>query len=126
MHYMSLGLAGLLAVGIIGIGLYYLAAPRAATRGFGLPLPEEGANVAWWLRLKGIRDISLGLVVLAAMVWGGPKAIALVLLVEAIVPLGDMLNVLAARGSARTAFGVHGFTFVLMLLADVPMALAQP
>jgi hypothetical protein len=125
MRDVSLGFAALLAVGIIGIGLHYLVAPRAATRGFGLPLPEEGANIAWWLRLKGIRDVSSGLLVLAAMVWAGPKAVGLFMLVEAIIPLGDMINILAARGSARHAFGVHGFTFVLMLLAGAPLALAQ-
>lgn len=125
MHDVALGLAALIAVGIIGIGLHYLAAPRAATRGFGLPLPEDGANVAWWLRLKGIRDISSGLVVLAAMVWGGPRAVGLLMLVEAIIPLGDMLTILAARGSARSAFGIHGFTMVLMLLSGALLVFAH-
>ena len=125
MHYVSLGIAALVAVGIIGIGIQYILAPRAAVRSFGLPLPEDGANVDWWLRLKGIRDISSGLVVLAAMIWGGPKMVGLVLLVEAVIPLGDMLNVLAARGSAGKAFGMHGVTAVLMLLAGVTLELAH-
>jgi hypothetical protein len=126
MHDASLGLAGLLAVGIVGIGLQYVLAPRAAARSFGLPLPEEGPNVAWWLRLKGVRDIASGLVVLAAMIWGGPKMVGLLMLVMAIIPLGDMLNILAARGSAGRAFGVHGFTFALMLLAGAPLEVVQP
>jgi hypothetical protein len=126
MHDASLGLAGLLAAGIILIGLQYVLAPRAATRSFGLPLPEEGPNVAWWLRLKGVRDITSGLVVFAAMLCGGSKMVGLLMLVMAIIPLGDMINILAARGSTRRAFGVHGLTFVLMLLAGAPLELAQP
>jgi hypothetical protein len=59
------------------------------------------------------------------MAWGGPKVVELVLLVEAIIPLGDMLTILAPRGSARSAFGIHGFTAVLMLLAGVPLVLAH-
>lgn len=58
------------ALGIIVIGFMYLFNPRAATMSFGLPLPEQGANIAWWLRLKGVRDIVSGLVVLSLLVWG--------------------------------------------------------
>jgi hypothetical protein len=42
-----MGVALLVAVGIIGIGIMYLSNPRAATESFGLPLPEEGANITW-------------------------------------------------------------------------------
>ena len=47
MHWLALGMAVLLALGIIAIGTQYLVSPRAATRSFGLPLPENGANIAW-------------------------------------------------------------------------------
>jgi hypothetical protein len=33
--------------------------------------------------------------------------------------------ILAARGSAARAFGIHGFTVALMLLAGVPLALGR-
>jgi hypothetical protein len=64
-------LAALVALVIIVIDALYLLRPRAATLSLGLPLPEEGPNIAWWLRLKGVRDIVSGLAVLAFMVWGG-------------------------------------------------------
>jgi hypothetical protein len=120
-HWFSGGLALLLALAIIAIGTQYLANPRAATRSFGLPLPEDGANIAWWLRLKGVRDIASGLAVLAFMTWGGPLAVGIFLLVAAIIPLGDMLLILAAKGSARSAFGIHAPTAVLMVVAAIPM-----
>ncbi|BAM92352.1 conserved membrane hypothetical protein [Bradyrhizobium oligotrophicum S58] len=121
MHWFSLGLALLLAVAIIAIGLQYVARPFAATRSFGLPLPETGANIAWWLRLKGVRDIASGLTVLALMMWGTSSALGLVLLAEAVIPVGDMLVILAANGSKTSAFGMHGVTAVIMILAALPL-----
>ena len=121
MHWLALGMAVLLALGIIAIGTQYLVSPRAATRSFGLPLPENGANIAWWLRLKGVRDIVSGLAVLAFMACGIPRGVGLILLVEAVIPVGDMLVILAAKGSTKSAFGMHGLTAVPMVLAAIPM-----
>ena len=123
MHQLVLGLAALVALAIIVIGALYLSRPRTATLSFGLPLPEEGPNIAWWLRLKGVRDIASGLTVLAFMVWGGSHMVGIILLVEAIIPIGDMLVILAAKGSARSAFGMHGLTALLMILAAVPLTM---
>ena len=53
MHWLLLGMALLVAVGIIAIGTQYIVSPRPSTRTFGLPLPENGTNIDWWLRLKG-------------------------------------------------------------------------
>ena len=121
MHWLALGLALLVALAIIAIGTQYIASPLSATRSFGLPLPENGTNILWWLRLKGVRDIVSGLTVLAFMMWGAPSAVGLILLVEAIIPVGDMLIILAAKGSAKSAFGIHGLTAVLMVLAAMPL-----
>ena len=123
MHWLPLGMALLVALAIIAIGTQYLASPRSATRRFGLPLPEDGPKIAWWLRLKGVRDIVSGLAVLAFMAWGVPREVGLLLLVEAIIPVGDMLVILAAKGSARAAFGMHGLTAVFMVLAAIPLML---
>jgi hypothetical protein len=121
MHWLAIGLALLLALAIIAIGTQYVARPLTATRSFGLPLPENGTNIAWWLRLKGVRDIVSGLIVLAFMASGVPRAVGIILLVEAIIPVGDMLLILAAKGSTKSAFGIHGLTAVFMILAAIPM-----
>lgn len=121
MHWFALGTGLLLALGIIAIGTSYLASPTTATRSFGLPLPENGPNIVWWLRLKGVRDIVSGLIVLALMAWGAPREVGLILFVLAIIPVGDMLLILAAKGSTKSAFGIHGLTAVLMVLAAIPM-----
>jgi hypothetical protein len=121
MYWFSIGVALLVAIGIIAIGALYLFRPRAATLSFGLPLPEDGDNIVWWLRLKGVRDIVSGLVVLALMIWGGPRTLGIALLIEAIIPAGDMSLILAAKGSAGRALGIHGLTAVLMILAAIPL-----
>jgi len=121
MHWIVNGTGLLLALAIIVIGTSYIARPIATTRGFGLPLPEDGPNIPWWLRLKGVRDIVAGLLVLAFMVWGVQREVGIVLLIEALIPIGDMLLILAAKGSAKHAFGIHGLTAVIMLLAAIPM-----
>ena len=109
------------ALAIIAIGTLYLVNPRAATRSFGLPLPEDGPNIAWWLRLKGVRDIASGLSALAFMVWDAPRGLGILLLVLASIPVGDMLSILAAKGSTKAAFGMHGLTAALMVLAAMQM-----
>ena len=121
MHWFALGTALLVALAIIAIGSQYVASPLAATRSFGLPLPENGTNIAWWLRLKGGRDIVSGLAVLAFVKWSAPSAVGLILLVEAIIPVADMLLILAAKGSTKSAFGMHGVTAVIMVLAAIPL-----
>jgi hypothetical protein len=126
MHWLALGMALLVALAIIAIGIGYVASPTTMTRSFGLPLPENGTNVAWWLRLKGVRDIAAGLAVLAFMAWGAPSGVGLILLVEAIIPVGDMLVILAAKGSTKSALGIHGLTAVLMVLAAIPLMMATP
>ncbi|MGY3691992.1 hypothetical protein ACVIGA_002072 [Bradyrhizobium sp. USDA 3240] len=126
MHWLALGTGLLLALGIIAIGTSYLASPTTATRSFGLPLPDNGTNIAWWLRLKGVRDIAAGLAVLAFMVFGAPREVGILLLVEAIIPVGDMLLILAAKGSTKSALGMHGLTAVIMVLAAMPLIIGVP
>ena len=121
MHWLALGMALLLALAIIAIGTQYVVSPRSATRSFGLPLPEDGANIAWWLRLKGVRDVASGLLVLAFIVCGELRTVGVVLLVEAIIPIGDMLVILAAKGSAKSTFGMHATTAVVMVLAAIAL-----
>lgn len=121
MYWLTNGTGLLLALAIIAIGTGYIANPTAMARSFGLPLPEDGPNIPWWLRLKGVRDIAAGLLVLAFMVWGAEREVGIVLLIEAIIPVGDMLLIVAAKGSTRHAFGIHGLTAAIMVLAAIPM-----
>jgi hypothetical protein len=70
---------------------------------------------------KGVRDIVAGLVALALIVWGERSVIGTALLIEAIIPAGDMLFIFDMKGSVKADFGIHGFTAALMILAAVPL-----
>ena len=120
MHYaIPLILAALIAVGIIVIGCFYLASPERMTGSFGLKPPASDADTRAWLRLKGIRDVASGLVVLAMMLTAGSRLVGIALLVEAIIPLGDMSIILGSGGSKSKAFSVHGVTCAVMLVVGL-------
>ena len=108
-------LTALIAVGIIVIGCFYLVSPQRVSGTFGLRPPAPDADTRAWLRLKGIRDIASGLAVLTLMLTTDSRTVGIVLLVFAIIPFGDMSNILASGGRKATAFSVHGVTCAVML-----------
>jgi uncharacterized membrane protein len=114
-----LSLAALMAVAIIVIGSFYVLSPERMTGSFGLKPPASDADTRAWLRLKGIRDIASGLVVLTMMLTTDTRTVGIALLVLAIVPLGDMSNVLGSGGSKSKAFSVHGVTCAVMLVVGL-------
>ena len=114
-----LSLAALVAAGIIVIGCFYLAAPQRISGTFGLKPPASDADTRAWLRPKGIRDVVAGLVLLAMMLTADGRVLGIVLLVEAIIPLGDMSIILASGGSKSKAFSIHGVTCAVMLVVGL-------
>jgi hypothetical protein len=120
MHYaIPLSLAALIAVGIIVIGFFYLLSPERISGSFGLKPPASDADTRAWLRLKGIRDVASGLVLLTIMLSADGRSAGMVLLVEAIIPLGDMSIILRSGGSKSQAFSIHGVTCAVMLVAGL-------
>ena len=115
----SLSLAALLAVGIIVIGCFYLISPERISREFGLRPPASDADTRAWLRPKGIRDVVAGLVVLIMMLTADRRLVGIALLVEALIPFGDMSIILGSGGSKSRAFSVHGITCAVMLIVGL-------
>jgi hypothetical protein len=114
-----LTLAALIAVGIMVIGCFYLASPERVLGSFGLKPPASDADTRAWLRPKGIRDVVAGLVVLTMMLTTDTRSVGIALLVEAIVPLGDMSIVLVSGGSRSKGLSMHGVTCAVMLVAGL-------
>jgi len=114
-----LSLAVLVSVGIIVIGCFYLASPQRILGGFGLKPPAPDADTQAWLRLKGIRDVASGLAVLTLMLTTDSRTVGILLLVFAIIPFGDMSNILVSGGRKATAFSVHGVTCAVMLVVGL-------
>jgi hypothetical protein len=118
-NLLPLSLAVLVSVGIILIGCFYVTSPQRVTGSFGLKPPAPDADTRAWLRLKGIRDIAAGLAVLSLMLTTDSRTVALILLVFAVIPFGDMSNILLSGGRKATAFFVHGVTCAVMLFAGI-------
>ena len=114
-----LSVAVLVSFGIILIGCFYLISPQRVSGFFGLKPPPPDGDTRAWLRLKGIRDIASGLAVLTLMLTTDSRTVGLLLLVFALIPLGDMSNILVSAGRKAIAFSVHGVTCAVMLLAGL-------
>jgi hypothetical protein len=114
-----LALAVLVAIGILAIGAFYIVSPERILGGFGLRPPAPDADTRAWLRLKGIRDIASGLAVLTLMLTTNSRTVGIVLLVFALIPFGDMSNIVLSGGRKATAFSVHGVTCAVMLFAGL-------
>ena len=119
MHWFPIGVAVVMALAIMSIGVMYLARPASVMPSFGLALPRNEAGMSPWVRLKGSRDLASGLLVLALVAWGDHVLLGIALAILAIIPIGDMTVILAAKGSTRTAVTVHGLTAALLILAAI-------
>ncbi len=114
-----LALAGLIAVAVTVIGCFYLVSPERVSGSFGLKPPACDADTRAWLRLKGIRDVGCGLVVLTLMLTADRRSLGIALLAFAIIPFGDMSIVLGSGGLKTSAYSIHGLTCVVMLAAGL-------
>jgi hypothetical protein len=112
---LAYGLAIVLDLFIAVIGGRFLLAPHAAAAGYGVPAKPAGDSA--YLAVKGVRDLSLGIVGLALLAFVGARAGAWFMLGAALIPLGDMLIVLRHGGTKAVAFGIHFATAVVVLLA---------
>ncbi|MFI7677980.1 DUF4267 domain-containing protein [Actinophytocola sp. NPDC049390] len=108
--HLAYGLAIVLNLFVLYIGLRFLFAPRAAAAGYGVPATERA-----FLTVKGLRDGSYGLLGLALLAFVGAQAGAWFMLVVALNPLGDTVVVLRNGGTRAVAFGIHLATAIVVL-----------
>ncbi|WP_116067461.1 DUF4267 domain-containing protein [Asanoa ferruginea] len=94
------------------IGARFLLQPEAAATGYGVPARPNA-----YLSVKGLRDLSYGILGLALIAFAGPLAAAWFMLVVALNPLGDTLIVLRNGGTKAVAFGIHFATAVVVLIS---------
>jgi hypothetical protein len=87
--------------------------PHAAAAGFGIPGPN--GTGAGFYDIKGIRDITSGLVPLALLIAGQRRALGWALIAGTFTPFGDAVIVLTHGGPLATALGVHTLTALLVL-----------
>lgn len=109
------GLAVVLALFCVLIGVRFLTAPQAAATGYGVPAKTDGDGA--YLTIKGLRDLTFGVLGLALIAFADADAAAWYMLVVAIAPLGDTLIVLRHGGTKAVAFGIHFATAVAVLVS---------
>jgi hypothetical protein len=98
----------------LSFGLRFLLDPHGAAAGFGIdPWPTGAA--AGYFAVKGIRDIVLGLNLLALFALGQRRATGVLMAIAAMIPIADMIIVLTHGGTVATALGIHGLTAVIVL-----------
>ncbi|MFI6432771.1 DUF4267 domain-containing protein [Rhodococcus oryzae] len=115
LNWIGLVISWIGALGIIAIGVAYMGKNAKNAAGFGLPTSPAPEARGWW-QVKGIRDIASGLLVIV-FTFAARDQLALLMLLLAVVPLGDMWIVLANGGPRKAAFGIHGATAVAMIAA---------
>jgi hypothetical protein len=106
-------ISGLIGLGLIFIGIRFLAAPETGERGFGLDF-SENADYSFHY-IKGIRDLFCGTLIFALAVWKRRAELALALGLGAMIPFVDFLVVLNAPHSNRAALWIHGVTAIALV-----------
>jgi hypothetical protein len=112
-------LAVILALFVVFIGARFLLAPQASAAGYGVPA-KAGGDPAY-LAVKGLRDLTFGLLGLALIAFSNAHAVGWYMLVVAIAPLGDTLIVLRHGGTKAVAFGIHFATAIVVLISAALM-----
>jgi uncharacterized protein DUF4267 len=119
MHLSALIVAFLGCAGIIVIGARFLLTPRRATTDFGIAADDVRALTA----IKGVRDITSGVVLLVVWAAAGSTALGWALLAAALTPIADAVIVTTRGGKPATALGIHGVTAALLVAAGLVLAL---
>ena len=104
---------------ILFIGVRFLLAPRVAIAGFGVP--ED--NLRALTSIKGVRDITSGVVPLVVLAVAGQPAFGWALLAAAITPIGDAVIVRTNGGTLAHALSIHAATAVVLIVAGLVLLL---
>jgi hypothetical protein len=119
MQIAALLVALLGCVAIIAIGARFLLTPRRATLDFGV----AADNLRALTEIKGVRDITSGVVPLVVWAAAGRAALGWALIAAALTPTADAVIVLRNGGKLATALGIHGLTAVVLVAAGLVLAL---
>ena len=110
---MALILAGLLGVFLSLVGVWFITSPFNAVQAFGVD-PSHLADIALAPGL-GVRDLALGLIIVAFAVARKPGATGSALLIASIVPIGDYVIAAKAFGYAAAVRHLIALPFLLIL-----------
>jgi hypothetical protein len=116
----GLVLTGLVAFGLIGIGVGALVAPRAAARQYGILLDDVRALAL--IRAMGVRDLVIGVLVLLLASTGRSGVLALGMAASAAIALLDFAVVAADPSARPPARLLHGGGAIALLVVALVVA----
>jgi hypothetical protein len=119
MSIAALVVAIIACAAIIFLGGRFLLQPRRSMLDFGVA-PN---NVRALTAIKGVRDITSGVVPLVVLAAAGRTALGWVIVAAALTATGDAVIVLTNGGKRARAFGIHGVTAALLVAAGLILAL---
>jgi hypothetical protein len=119
MHVAAVIFAIFASVAIIGLGIRFFLQPRESMHDYGV----AADNLRALTEIKGIRDITSGVVVLVVLAAGDRTTLGWVLVAASLTAIGDAGIVLANGGARARAFGIHGLTATLLIAAGLVLAL---
>jgi hypothetical protein len=115
---LSFWLTLVIALGIIFIGARFMLNPNIGARGYGISITN--IHDLSYGRIKGIRDIFSGLVLLPVLFFKMRKAAAIILSSAIIIPATDFSMVWMANGAGDLQhLLIHGLTTVYMIITSI-------
>lgn len=106
-----------IGLGIIFIGAAFIINPSSNAAGYGIPMTNPGDLP--YGRIKGIRDLFSGIVLLLPLVFKMRKAAAWVFTASIIIPVTDCLIILETNGpSDLQHLLLHGLTALYMMVTS--------
>jgi hypothetical protein len=98
--------------------------PNAADA-FGIQ-PWPTGNAAGYFIVKAVRDIAYGLVIFVLLWRGHRRTLGWVVLIDALIPLGDGTAVATNGGGWLTALEIHYSAATLVLITAVLLLTEKP
>jgi len=107
--------AALIGIGLLVIGALAIAAPETAALMFGVPTrTTEGRAYVW---ATATRDVAIGCWLLVLLALGvSRQTLGASLIVAALIPIGDFINVYSNGAESTTALLLHGGSSVVFLV----------
>jgi Domain of unknown function (DUF4267) len=113
---------GALALGISLVGLLAIFAPQPGSEMFGIPV--RATDALSWVRLAGVRDIALGLVLFATMTLQQGRTVGILILLSIVIPITDAITVFLRTGLSYH-FLIHACSILYMISLGVMLLRRQ-
>jgi hypothetical protein len=115
MRSVSYWITLVLALGIIFIGVRFILQPHVGAIGYGLAFHDE--HDAVYGKIKGVRDVFSGIVLLPLLAMRMRKATAWVFTTAIVVPVVDFMIIRSTNGTGDLEhLLVHGVTALVMVV----------